>query len=304
VLHSRSTAKKFVEIAKNPKGVAVGFVSQFIMLPALTYLLILVIEPMEGLALGMILVAACPGGNVSNFFSQQAKGNVALSISLTAIATLGAVFLTPFNFELWSNLYTQDSMNQDIKLEFWKLFQTVLALLVIPLFLGLWFSKKYKRTTAFIAKPIRIISFLILMGFIAMAFLNNLEVFQEYYQHIIYIVLIHNALALFSGFMFARLWRLPKGDQRTISIETGIQNSGLALVIIFTLFKGNGGMALMAAWWGIWHILSGFVIAAIYSRLSLKSSVCMMQRFFYRALRNYVRFSMMLFYRRWQNCPS
>jgi BASS family bile acid:Na+ symporter len=265
--------KKFVEIAKNPKGVAVGFVSQFIMLPALTYLLILVIEPMEGLALGMILVAACPGGNVSNFFSQQAKGNVALSISLTAIATLGAVFLTPFNFELWSNLYTQDSMNQDIKLEFWKLFQTVLALLVIPLFLGLWFSKKYKRTTAFIAKPIRIISFLILMGFIAMAFLNNLEVFQEYYQHIIYIVLIHNALALFSGFMFARLWRLPKGDQRTISIETGIQNSGLALVIIFTLFKGNGGMALMAAWWGIWHILSGFVIAAIYSRLSLKSSV-------------------------------
>lgn len=262
--------KKFVEIAKNPRGVVVGFISQFLLLPALTFLLILLLKPLPGLAMGMILVAACPGGNVSNFFSQQAKGNVALSISLTAIATIAAVFLTPLNFEFWSNLYLDQGFDQTIKLEFWKMFKTVLTLLFIPLVLGLWFSKQFKRITAVISKPIRLISFLILIGFILMAFTNNLEIFKAYYHHIIYIVFIHNAVALGSGFLFAKVSGLNPADRRTISIETGIQNSGLALVIIFTLFDGNGGMALMAAWWGIWHIIAGFVMAAVYSRYQLK----------------------------------
>ena len=258
--------KKFVEITQNPKGVVVGFISQFLMLPALTFLLVYFIKPMPGLALGMILVAACPGGNVSNFFSQQAGGNVALSISLTAIATVGAVFLTPLNFEFWSNLYLEGGMDQTIELKFWKLFKTVLTLLFIPLVLGLWFSSKFKNTTRIIAKPIRIISFIILMAFIVIAFLKNLDIFTEYYQYIIYIVLLHNAIALGSGYYLAKINKLSIQDRKTISIETGIQNSGLALVIVFTLFDGNGGMALMAAWWGIWHIISGFIIATIYSR--------------------------------------
>ena len=87
-----------------------------------------------------------------------------------------------------------------------------------------------------------------------------------HYQYIIYIVLLHNAIALGSGYYLAKINKLSIQDRKTISIETGIQNSGLALVIVFTLFDGNGGMALMAAWWGIWHIISGFIIATIYSR--------------------------------------
>jgi BASS family bile acid:Na+ symporter len=258
--------QKFVEITQNPKAVIVGFISQFFLLPALTFLLVYFVKPMPGLALGMILVAACPGGNVSNFFSQQAGGNVALSVSLTALATIGAVFLTPINFEFWSNLYLGGGMEQTINLEFWKLFKTVLLLLFIPLVLGLWFSSKFKKATRIIAKPIRIISFLILIAFILIAFLNNLDIFTEYYQYIIYIVLIHNAIALGSGYFLAKFNKLSIQDCKTISIETGIQNSGLALVIIFTLFDGNGGMALITAWWGIWHIISGFIIATIYSR--------------------------------------
>jgi len=257
--------KKFVEITRNPKGVVVGFLSQFLLLPALTFLLVYFIKPMPGLALGMILVAACPGGNVSNFFSQQAGGNVALSISLTAIATVGAVFFTPINFEFWSNLYVDGGMDKTIELEFWKLFKTVLLLLFIPLVLGLWFSSKFKKTTQIIAKPIRIVSLLILIAFIVIAFLKNLDIFSQYYQYIIYIVLLHNAIALGAGYLFAKINKLSVQDRKTISIETGIQNSGLALVIIFTLFDGNGGMALMAAWWGIWHIISGFIISSIYS---------------------------------------
>lgn len=258
--------KQFVEIARNPKGVVVGFLSQFILLPALTYLLIIVLKPLPGLALGMILVAACPGGNVSNFFSQQAGGNVALSVSLTAVATIGAVFFTPINFEFWSNLYLEHSMDKTIKLEFWKLFKTVLLLLALPLGIGIWFSSRFKKATQVIAKPVRILSLLILIAFIVVAFMKNIDIFSKYYHFIIYIVFLHNALALGSGYLFAKINKLSVQDQRTISIETGIQNSGLALVIIFTLFDGNGGMALMAAWWGIWHIISGFIISSIFSR--------------------------------------
>lgn len=261
--------KKFVEIVQNPKGVVTGFISQFILLPALTFLLVYIVNPLPGLALGMILVAACPGGNVSNFFSQQARGNVALSISLTAIATVGAVFLTPINFEFWSNLYMGQGMDKTISLEFWELFKTVLMLLFIPLVLGLWFSDKFKKTTQVIAKPIRVLSLLILIGFILVALLNNLDIFADNYHHIIYIVFLHNAIALGSGYYFAKINKLSVQDRKTISIETGIQNSGLALVIIFTLFDGNGGMALIAAWWGIWHIVSGFIMATIYSRLPM-----------------------------------
>lgn len=267
--------KKFVEITQNPKGVVVGFISQFLLLPALTFLLIYIMKPLPGLALGMILVAACPGGNVSNFFSQQAGGNVALSVSLTAVATIGAVFLTPINFEFWSNLYLEGGMEQSIKLEFWKMFKIVLLLLFIPLVLGLWFSSKFKKATLIIIKPIRIISFLILIAFIVIAFLKNLDIFTEYYKYIIYIVFLHNAIALASGYYLAKINKLSVQDRKTISIETGIQNSGLALVIVFTLFEGNGAMALMAAWWGIWHIISGFIISTIYSRghlLNLKPS--------------------------------
>ena len=266
---------KFVEITKNPKAVVVGFISQFLLLPALTFLLVYFLKPMPGLALGMILVAACPGGNVSNFFSQQAGGNVALSVSLTAVATIGAVFLTPINFEFWSNLYLEGGMEQSIKLEFWKMFKIVLLLLFIPLVLGLWFSSKFKKATLIIIKPIRIISFLILIAFIVIAFLKNLDIFTEYYQYIIYIVFLHNAIALASGYYLAKINKLSVQDRKTISIETGIQNSGLALVIVFTLFDGNGAMALMAAWWGIWHIISGFIISSIYSRgqlLTIKPS--------------------------------
>jgi len=266
--------QKFVEITLNPKGVIVGFISQFLLLPILTFLLVYLIKPMPGLALGMILVAACPGGNVSNFFSQQSGGNVALSVSLTALATIGAVFLTPINFEFWSSLFMGEGMDQTIELEFWKLFKTVLLLLFIPLVLGLWFSSKFKKATKIIAKPIRIISFVMLMAFIVFAFLKNIDIFTEYYQYIIYIVFLHNAIALSSGYYFAKINKLSIQDCKTISIETGIQNSGLALVIIFTLFDGNGGMALIAAWWGIWHIIAGFIIATIYSRghlLTLKT---------------------------------
>lgn len=257
----------FKELAKNPKSVVTGVVSQFILLPALTFLLVMFLDPIVGLGLGMILVAACPGGNVSNFFSSIGRGNVALSITLTAIATVLAVIMTPINFEFWSSMYLGDRIGGlEVRMDVFKMMKTVFTLLVIPLIVGIIFNSKLPKITAVINKPIKIISFLILIGIIVVAFLKNLDLFMEYYDYIVLVVFIHNLLALGSGFFFSKLMGNSERDNRTISIETGIQNSGLGLVLIFTIFKGNGGMALITAWWGIWHIISGIILALIFSK--------------------------------------
>jgi len=258
--------KNFKEVIANPKAVATGVVSQFVLLPALTFLIILVFRPIQGLALGMILVAACPGGNVSNFFSSLSKGNVALSISLTAITSILATIMTPINFEFWSNLYLGDNLTMEVEMDATKMVKMVFLLLVLPLLAGIAFSTKLPILTKKISLPIKVISFLILIGFIVVAFLKNLDLFAEYYQYIILLVFVHNAVALASGYFLSKLMGNEVRDNRTISIETGIQNSGLGLVIIFTLFQGNGGMALITAWWGIWHIIAGIFISLVYSK--------------------------------------
>jgi len=257
----------FKQIVNNPKSALVGVFSQFIVLPAVTFILILIIQPSPSVAMGMILVAACPGGNISNFISSLAKGNVALSVSLTGFATLAAIVLTPLNFALWGKLYSGTAnLVIPIEIDAWEMMKTVFILLGIPIVVGIWFSNKFPKTTERVKKPISIFSVIAFLGFIGAAFASNFKFFLEYIHLVFLIVLIHNVLALSTGFSLATLFRLPRPDRRTLSIETGIQNSGLGLVLIFNpnLFNGLGGMAFIAAWWGIWHIIAGLTIASIW----------------------------------------
>ena len=268
----------FRMLLSRPKPVLLGIFSQFIALPALTFLLVILIRPTPSIAMGMILVAACPGGNISNFISSLAKGNVALSITLTAFATISAVFMTPFNFALWGKLYAEaSSLVIPIRIDPIEMLKTVVILLGIPVVLGITFAHRFPQLTQKIMKPFRTISLLLFLGFIAAAFSSNFNYFLKYIHLIILIVLAHNALALLTGFSIATLGRVPRPDRRTLSIETGIQNSGIALVLIFNprLFDGLGGMAFIAAWWGIWHILAGLTMAYFWSKrpLSLESQV-------------------------------
>ncbi len=267
---------EFVEIKNNPKSVFVGALSQFVMLPLATFLVILLIKPLPELALGMILVAASPGGNVSNFFSAQSKGNIALSVSLTAIASIAAIFMTPFNFEFYADLYLGIFEGKlegvsEIKMEFMDILKKVLTILVVPLIAGIIFTAKLPKITKVIKGPISTISFIILLIFMIVAFSKNVDVFMAYYKYIIALVLVHNLVAFGVGYFTGRAFRLPSKDVRTITIETGIQNSGLALAIIFSVFDGNGGMALLAAWWGIWHIASGSIISFFFKRANNKT---------------------------------
>jgi len=254
--------KGFKEVVRNPRGILSGVLSQYLMLPALTFLLVWLIRPHPALALGMILVAACPGGNVSNFYTLVAGGNVALSVSLTAIASLLAAFMTPANFRFWGSQLEETKMIiTNIDISFLEMAKTVTLILVIPLLIGLWFNFQFPNVAKRISKPMKIASFLILAGFIVFAFVNNIQIFLDYFHLIIFLVLIHNSAALLLGYIMGKLGRNTEKDSRTISIETGIQNSALGLLIIFAFFDGNGGMAIIAAWWGIWHLISGFLIS-------------------------------------------
>lgn len=266
---------QFRKVFQAPKSLLVGFSSQFLLLPALTFLLVLLIKPSPAVAFGMILVAACPGGNISNFMSHNAKANTALSITLTAIATIAALIMTPLNFKIWGNLYIHSSpLLVPLEIDTWQMFKTIFILLGIPLILGLLFARYFPKITSKIVKPFRIFSFVAFLGFVVAAFSSNFDHFLNYIPPIFLIVLLHNTLALLTGYSIATLFKRPRADVRAITIETGIQNSGLGLILIFNpkIFPPElelGGMAFIAAWWGIWHILSGLVISSIMARKKL-----------------------------------
>jgi len=264
------TKENFIELFKHPKPTLTGIIAQFFLLPLFTFFLVWFIHPLPGLALGMILVAACPGGNVSNFFSSIGKGNVALSISLTVAASFLAVIFTPMNFEFWGGMLDNTSgLLKKVNISFFQMAWLVFVTIALPLLLGFTVNYKLPKFTNIVKKPIKYISFLILIAIIVLAFASNYDLFLAYYHYIIALVLVHNALALAVGYYFSRLMKVSQPDRRSITIETGIQNSGLGLLIIFTVFNGQGGMALIAAWWGIWHIISGFVISQYFAYRSV-----------------------------------
>lgn len=261
----------FKLVLQYPRASLVGLLSQFIFLPLVTFLLVWIIQPAPSIALGMMLVAACPGGNISNFLAHFARGNTALSISLTAIGTALAIVMTPFNLNLWARLYPPTSaLLREVSLDTFGVLESVLVLAGIPLVLGMIVNSRFpdfSRRLASFTKPFSIIVFI---GFIVLAFSKNLDVFVNYIELVIIIVFVHNAVALTGGYWLSRISRLSETDSRTIAIETGIQNSGLGLALIFNFFNGLGGMALVAAWWGIWHIIAGLAISYYWSLQSAR----------------------------------
>ena len=262
----------FKDLAKNPKTILLGVISQYFLLPAITYLLVMLIKPSPAVAFGMILVASCPGGNVSNMISMLAKANVALSVSLTAFSTLFALIMTPFNFSFWGGLYASKSPYLvELVIEPAQIFQTVGIILGIPVLLGLIVGARFPGFREKIQKSVRWASMFVLIGFIVGALAANFDHFLRYIHLVFFIVLIHNALGLTVGYWFPKLFRVSTHNSRTISIETGIQNSGLGLALIFNpkIFPPElelGGMAFIAAWWGVWHIIAGSGLAFYWGR--------------------------------------
>lgn len=273
--------KHFKEVFTKPKSAITGIISQLFLLPFITFLFVILLRPTPTVALGMILVAACPGGNISNFLTSLAKGNVALSVSLTAFSTLVATVMTPANFAFWGDLYIRfyeragaSELLRPIEIDFLQVVQTVFILLGIPVILGLFVAHKFPIFTSKVKKPLKQASIIVFIIYVIILLAANFSNFLKVIHLIFIIVLIHNGLALLTGFLFSSIMRRPRFDRRSITIETGIQNSGLALVLIFNpkIFPPElelGGMAVIAAWWGIWHIISGILLATAWSKKQL-----------------------------------
>lgn len=257
----------FKRLMKMPKLVLVGFLSQFLVLPIVTFLFIWIVKPIPSVALGLFMIAACPGGNISNFISSLSKANVALSVTLTAISTTIAAFLVPLNFTFWAGLYPDTvPLLKQVDVSFSDLLSTVVMLLGIPLAIGLVFRYKLPDLTAKLIKPIQQLSLVIFALFIIFALLKNGDNFIKYIGLIFTIVFAHNVLALATGYGLGQLFGFSTADKRTLTIETGIQNAGLGLVIIFNFFSELGGMAIIAAWWGIWDMLAGLLLGYYWSK--------------------------------------
>ncbi len=257
----------FMRLARAPRPVLTGLVSQFLLLPLLTFCLVLATQPAPSIALGLMLVAACPGGNISNFITHRAGGNAALSVSLTAVSTVAAIFLTPANIAFWGSLYgpTREILRATT-IDPASVAITVGVMLVLPLCLGMALNARRPELAARLRTPMQYLSMGIFIAFVVLALAANWALFLQYAHVVAALVFMHNTLALAGGYGLARLAGLTAYDRRAIAIETGIQNSGLGLILIFGFFDGLGGMAVVAAFWGMWHILSGIGLAALMAR--------------------------------------
>ena len=275
----------FKEVFKSPKSVIVGMLLQWVALPAVTCLLAIILNPVitPMVAIGMLLVASCPGGNISNFMSSLSKGNVELSVSMTAITTAFAPLVTPFTFWFWATLYCRfAAVRNDIptlEIPFMDMLEQILLILGLPIIAGVLFAHYFPNASKRIMKPAQILSILLFIGMVAVSLtqvLTALESKWAVYASILcalVVVILHNASALSTGYFGSGLMKLPPLDRRSLTIEVGIQNSGLGLALLFNpaifdpaLWSHNGGMVIITALWGIWHIVSGLTISSIFRR--------------------------------------
>ena len=273
----------FKKVFTNPKSVIVGVLLQWIALPAVTFAIALALSPLitPMVALGMILVASCPGGNISNFMSSLSKGNVELSVSMTAITTATAPIITPINFFVWGSLYSSIiAVHNDIPrlvIPFLPMLEQILLLLGVPIVLGLIFAHYFPNATKKITKPAQVISILLFLGMVIVSFSQNFQIFLDNIFYVFFIVLLHNGAALATGYFGGKLAKVSQADRRSLTVEVGIQNSGLGLILLFNsaifppeIWHGHyGGMLFITAWWGIWHIISGLTVSYFFRRTPL-----------------------------------
>ncbi|MEN9509758.1 MAG: hypothetical protein RLZZ621_2321 [Gemmatimonadota bacterium] len=259
--------ESFRHVLQAPRASIVGLLAQYVLVPAFTCLGAWLFRIDPTLALGMMLVAACPSGSFSNVLTWLARGNVALAVSLTAVSSVLAPVVMPLNFALyaWLNPLTRPLL-RSISIPAGGIVALVLGVLVLPLVAGMVAGRRFPGFATRADKPLRVVATLIFLAFVGGAFTANFGLFLERFDTFFWIVIAQNAMALATGYGMARLAGLSEADRRAMTIEVGIHNTGLGLAVLFTFFPEAGGMMLVAAFWGVWHLVSGLALAQWWSR--------------------------------------
>lgn len=257
----------FRAVTRMPLAMAVGVAAQFIALPAITFCLSLLLGVQASIAMGMILVACCPPGTISNILTYRASGNVALSVSMTAISNLLAIFIMPLNIAFWGGLHPEASkVLEKVNLDPLELLAEVVLVLGLPFILGILIQRHRADFADRVVPHVKRFSLLALVAFVLIAFVGNFPAFKDHIAIVALAVFLHDSLALGLGYGIASAFRLEEYNRRAITFEVGVRNAGLGLGIVFSFFDGIGGMAMVAGWWGIWDIIAGLALATWWSK--------------------------------------
>ena len=257
----------FLLVAQNPRSVLCGLIPQFILLPVGTWLATLVLDLPAPVEVAMILVAACPGGSLSNVVTHFGRGNTALSVSISAVAALMALVLTPFNFS-WmvaSNPVTAGWL-RSLSIDASEIWISLVLLLAIPMALGLTVAHLWPAVTARVRKPLGNFSLLALLAIIVVGIVRERQVLNAALLPLLMIVVLQNAAGLLFGYCTAVAMGVSERDRRAVVIEGGMQNAGLALGIVALQFKQEFSMVIITSLWGVWHSVSGMTLALIWRR--------------------------------------
>ncbi|MEY4303654.1 MAG: hypothetical protein RJB06_2061 [Pseudomonadota bacterium] len=257
----------FKRVAQTPKAVICGLIPQFLLLPVATWLVTLWLDLPPNMEAAMILVAACPGGSLSNVVTHMGRGNTALSVSISAVASIIALFATPFNFS-WMIATNPETASwlKELSIDSSGIYISLFLLLGVPLSLGLLASHRLPQLTERIRKPLGLFSLIALLLFIVAGLIKERQLLTLGLLPILLLVVLHNASGLFFGWATSKVMGVSEKDRRAIMIEGGMQNSGLALGIIAVQFNSDLGMVTLASLWGIWHIVSGMSLAYVWRR--------------------------------------
>ena len=249
-----------------PLGPLIGLLAQVVLLPAASFLLIRLLDPTPAVALGMLIVACAPGGAVSNVLTHLARANASLSIALTGLSTAVAAATTPFNLAFWgSRLPSVDPLLRAVALDPLELLGLLLLVLALPVAVGVALQVRAPGLTRRLIPPLRAVAALGLLALVIGALIANAGHILAAVGSVALAVVAHNALGLLLGNGAGRLVGLPRRDQRALALEVGMQNSALSLTVALTFFGHLPAAALVAAFWGIWHVVAGLVLARVWS---------------------------------------
>jgi bile acid:Na+ symporter, BASS family len=257
----------FRDVARRPWVIFAGLVAQYVVMPGLTVLLTLALDVRGSVAIGMILVVCCPAGNLSNLLTHRARGDVALSVSMTAVSTLVAVVVTPIALAFWCGLNpAADDLLRDVHIDPWDMVGEAVFLIGVPFALGILIAWRRPSVSARARKIVEPAALTLLLLIVVGGLAGQFGTFLDYIGVVAVAIVLQNALSLLVGYGTGRATRLPESGRRAMTLELGLRNTGLALVLALGFFGELGGVAFVAAMWGLWDVITGLTLSTWWRR--------------------------------------
>lgn len=250
--------RDFALVFKRPKDILAGTAAQFIIMPALAFGLSKLFQLDPALTAGVVLVGTCPGGTSSNVITYLSKGDVALSVGMTSVNTLLAPLLTPAI--TWLLLQTT------VRVDVWAMFWSIIQVIIIPVALGFVINRFFGKFTEKAVAVLPSVSTVAICLIIAAVVSHNAEKIYTSGVLVFAVVILHNLLGYAGGFGLGKLLKMPPEKVKALSIEVGMQNSGLATSLAGTAFSGLAMATVPGAVFSVWHNISGAILAGFYRR--------------------------------------